>query len=166
MIHRHQLSEPEYEYSIEQIIRDPSYNSKVEFALKLGYTEAQLQRVLLKIGHSARENQVRRGRIYPLPLSILLFNCCVHLSTNLSAYRFSDTGGAHPTAKVEARIRVGAPADDDDAQGGPSDAAAVGGDGPRAQEGKEGPAYADPVHARVAEPAYREVLYCSLCNTE
>ena len=63
LFHRHQLSEPEYEYSIEQIIRDPSYNSKVEFALKLGYTEAQLQRVLLKIGHSARENQVRRWRI-------------------------------------------------------------------------------------------------------
>ena len=62
LLFRHQLSEPDYEYTIEQIIRDPSYNSKVEFALKLGYTEAQLQRALLKIGHSARENQVRRGR--------------------------------------------------------------------------------------------------------
>ena len=80
----------------------------------------------------------------------------------MSAYRFSDIGGAHPTAKVEARIRVGAPADADDAQGGPSDAAAVGGNGTRGgQEGQEGPAYADPIHARVVEPAYREVLYRS-----
>ena len=70
---------------------------------------------------------------------------------------YSDIGRAHPAAKVEARIRVGAPADDDDAQGGPSDAATVCGDGPRAQEGKEGLAYADPIHARVVEPAYREV---------
>ena len=83
----------------------------------------------------------------------------------MSAHCFPDIGGAHPTAEVEARIRVGAPADDDDAQGGPSDAAAVGGDGPHEQEGKEGPAYPDPIHARVVEPAYREVR-CSLCNTK
>ena len=74
------------------------------------------------------------------------------MNTNLS-----DLGGADPTAEVEAWIRVGAPADDDDAQGGPSDAATVCGDGPRGQEGKEGLAYADPIHARVVEPAYREV---------
>ena len=58
------------------------------------------------------------------------FSLYTYLGTNMSAYPFSDIGGAHPAAKVEARIRVGAPADADDAQGGPSDAAAVGGDGP------------------------------------
>jgi hypothetical protein len=52
------LSMDDYEFSLEQILRDPGYNSKVEFALRLGYTEAQLQRALLKIGQAAGQNQI------------------------------------------------------------------------------------------------------------
>ena len=112
----------------------------------------------------ARKSGEERENLTFVPSSILQFKFGLHLGTNMSDYRFSDIGGAHPTAKVEARIRVGAPADADDAQGGPSDAAAVGGDGPRGgQEGQEGPAHADPVHARVVEPASR-FAFCYKCT--
>ena len=34
------------------------YQNKVFFALKLGYSEALLQKALVKLGHNAEENQV------------------------------------------------------------------------------------------------------------
>ena len=66
-------------------------------------------------------------------------------NTNLS-----DLRGADPTAEVEAWIRVGAPADADDAQGGPPDAAVEHGS---PEEGQEGSVDADPVYANIVEPA-------------
>ena len=68
----------------------------------------------------------------------------------------SDPGGADPTAKVEAWIRVGTPADADDAKGGPLDAAV--GHGTR-QEGQEGSADADPLYAGAAEPTDIGVIH-------
>ncbi len=44
--------------NLDSLIRDPSYNGKVEFALRLGYSEGLLQRALLKLGHAAGENQL------------------------------------------------------------------------------------------------------------
>ncbi len=46
------------EHDLEVLIRDPSYNNKVEFALRLGYSENLLQRALLKLGHGAGQNQL------------------------------------------------------------------------------------------------------------
>ena len=69
----------------------------------------------------------------------------------------SDLGGADPAAEVEAWIRVCAPADADDAQGGPPSDASV--EHGLLQEGQEGSVDADPVYERVDEPAVdRQVL--------
>ena len=46
------------EHDLEAIIRDPSYNSKVEFALKLGYNENLLQRALVRLGQGAGQDQL------------------------------------------------------------------------------------------------------------
>ena len=43
---------------LDQMISEPGYATKVEFALKLGYTEQLLQRALVKLGRNAAENQV------------------------------------------------------------------------------------------------------------
>ncbi len=43
---------------MESLIRDPSYNGKVEFALRLGYSELLLQKALAKLGHGAGQNQL------------------------------------------------------------------------------------------------------------
>ena len=40
------------------LIQDPQYNSKVEFALKLGYTERLTQRALAKLGMRAGQNEL------------------------------------------------------------------------------------------------------------
>ena len=37
-----------------------NYNNKVMFALKLGYSETLLQKALMKLGHHAEENQVKK----------------------------------------------------------------------------------------------------------
>jgi len=39
-------------------LQDPQYNSKVEFALKLGYTESLTQRALAKLGMKAGQNEL------------------------------------------------------------------------------------------------------------
>lgn len=44
--------------SIEDVTRDKLYESNLVFALKLGYTEPQLQKALLKLGKKAREDQI------------------------------------------------------------------------------------------------------------
>ncbi len=43
---------------LENVLRDPAYNAKVEFALRLGYSESMLQRALFKLGHGAGQNQI------------------------------------------------------------------------------------------------------------
>lgn len=43
---------------LERIINDPSYNSKVEYALRLGYSESLLQKALVKLGLDAQLNQL------------------------------------------------------------------------------------------------------------
>lgn len=45
-------------YELEAIMRDPAYTAKVEFALRLGYTEDLLQKALVKLGMGAAENQI------------------------------------------------------------------------------------------------------------
>ena len=37
---------------------DPSYSSRVEFALKLGYTEKQVQKALVKLGLQPTQNEL------------------------------------------------------------------------------------------------------------
>jgi len=44
--------------SIEDVTRDKAYENNLVFALKLGYTEPQLQKALLKLGKKAREDQI------------------------------------------------------------------------------------------------------------
>ena len=44
--------------SIEDVTRDKLYETNLVFALKLGYTEPQLQKALLKLGKKAREDQI------------------------------------------------------------------------------------------------------------
>merc|ERR1712223_2204888 len=46
------------ESGIESITRDKTYDSNLVFALKLGYTESQLQKALFKLGKKAREDQI------------------------------------------------------------------------------------------------------------
>lgn len=53
-----QQDEQKEQYDLEQILREPSYNSKVEFALRLGYSEGLLQKALIKLGSHAGENQI------------------------------------------------------------------------------------------------------------
>lgn len=43
---------------LEAVLHDPDYNNKVEFALRLGYSEALLQRALMKLGRKAGQNQI------------------------------------------------------------------------------------------------------------
>ena len=38
--------------------RDPSYSSRVEFALKLGYTELHVQKALSKLGPNPAQNEL------------------------------------------------------------------------------------------------------------
>lgn len=52
------LPDSDQHFDLEQIIRDPAYNSKVEFALRLGYSESLMQRALMKLGHGAGQNQI------------------------------------------------------------------------------------------------------------
>ena len=72
----------------------------------------------------------------------------------------SDLGGADPAAEVEAWIRVCAPADADDAQGGPPSDASV--EHGLLQEGQEGSVDADPVYERVDEPAVDRQVFENL----
>jgi len=44
--------------SCDEITIDCNYNSKVEFGLKLGYTESQVQMALVKIGPTATQNEL------------------------------------------------------------------------------------------------------------
>ena len=39
-------------------VSDPSYSSRVEFALKLGYTELQVQKALSKLGQNPAQNEL------------------------------------------------------------------------------------------------------------
>ena len=48
----------DYYDSIDAVTHDKSYESNLVFALKLGYTETQLQKALLKLGKKAREDQI------------------------------------------------------------------------------------------------------------
>jgi ribonuclease ZC3H12 len=43
---------------LDVIINDPNYTSRVEFALKLGYTETQVQIALMKLGPNAGQNEL------------------------------------------------------------------------------------------------------------
>jgi len=43
---------------LDVIINDPNYTSRVEFALKLGYTETQVQIALMKLGPYAGQNEL------------------------------------------------------------------------------------------------------------
>lgn len=41
-----------------ELINDANYNSKVEFALKLGYTESQVQIAVMKLGPKLTQNEL------------------------------------------------------------------------------------------------------------
>ncbi len=43
---------------LDALTKEPDYNNKVMFALKLGYSEQQLQRAILKLGKNAGQNQI------------------------------------------------------------------------------------------------------------
>jgi len=43
---------------LEALLADKSYRNKVEYALRLGYTEQQLQQAVLKLGRKAGEDQI------------------------------------------------------------------------------------------------------------
>ena len=51
-------SVPEDSDLLASVTSDPSYNGKVEYALKIGYSEPLLQRALLRLGHTAGQNQI------------------------------------------------------------------------------------------------------------
>ncbi len=53
-----ELRDPPEQHDLESLLLDPSYNSKVEFALRLGYNEDLLQRALVKLGHGAGQDQL------------------------------------------------------------------------------------------------------------
>lgn len=44
---------------LDQVLSEPGYAAKVEFALRLGYTEDLLRKALVKLGPAAAENQVK-----------------------------------------------------------------------------------------------------------
>jgi hypothetical protein len=44
--------------TLEALLQDKDYDNKVMFALRLGYSEKQLQRAVLKIGRRAGQNQI------------------------------------------------------------------------------------------------------------
>jgi len=43
---------------VDDLSNDPDYNSKVQFALKLGYSEDQLKTVMVKLGSCAEQNEL------------------------------------------------------------------------------------------------------------
>lgn len=43
---------------LDSILADPNYTSRVEFALKLGYTESQVQIALQKLGAQPSQNEL------------------------------------------------------------------------------------------------------------
>jgi ribonuclease ZC3H12 len=74
---------------LDVIINDPNYTSRVEFGLKLGYTETQVQIALMKLGPQALQNELL-GELIKLGASgncgINSANCNNTVKTNVASF--------------------------------------------------------------------------------
>ena len=52
------VTRPNPDRELDAILADPNYTSRVEFALKLGYTESQVQVALQKLGPQPSQNEL------------------------------------------------------------------------------------------------------------
>ena len=114
-------SEQQQHFELENIIRDPNYNSKVEFALRLGYSEGMLQKALMKLGGSAGQNQIleelirlQKSKPADCPQNDLA------LTSRLSDSRLLDKDVSSSSSKMAVRSASGGSTRDDDGGGGGS----------------------------------------------
>ena len=91
--------------SVESMTRDKNYESSLFFALKLGYTENQLQKALMKLGKKARDDQI-------LEELINIQKTWNKSSTSLSAMSSVDDSGS--SSDVLAKMSRSYPVDKDD----------------------------------------------------
>jgi len=92
--------------SIEDVTRDKLYESNLVFALKLGYTEPQLQKALLKLGKKAREDQILEELIRIQKSSkatAMSDDPLIHSDQQTDSKRHSSLVGAAIDAEIDAQ---------------------------------------------------------------
>ncbi len=93
--------------NLEALLKDPDYTNKVVVALKLGYTEKQLQKAVLKLGKNAGQNQILEELIKLQKTKLPASDISDADTITTAATRTSEgTGNIEASGETSAKIRA------------------------------------------------------------